>query len=150
MSELHCTTCDAIIPAGSVRCPGCGLQLTTSAAPAVYVERARWPFWPVVLGAIFLLLIVFHELDRQAAVKASSAKEAFISDWSAGKLNSVEAFTARCGQPRLSDGQELHYTSGAIGDFIVTIGKHPRFELDHERGRTRVPPEILFAQLHCK
>jgi hypothetical protein len=117
----------------------------------VYIEQPRWKMWPVVLGAVVLLFIVLQVLDRQATVNATSAKSAFASDWAAGKLDSVDAFTARCGQPRVSAGQELHYNSGYPGDFVVTLGKDPRLELEHLRGgRTRVQPEILFAQLHCK
>ncbi|MBS1803499.1 MAG: hypothetical protein JST28_09030 [Acidobacteria bacterium] len=120
------------------------------------LEHPRWRIWPVALGAVVLFFVIAHEVDRQGAVKAAAAKDAFISDWTAGRIATVEAFTSRCGQPRsieqTKSGPVLHYTSGGIGDYLVRFPlnaelEHPRV---HDSYTTKVQPEQLFTQLHCK
>jgi hypothetical protein len=125
----------------------------------VYIEQPRWKIWPVILGAVVLFFIAAHELDRQGAVKASATKETFVYDWNAGKLNTTEAFTSRCGQPRLIDSNGvLHYNSGAAGDYLVTLGSTPSLFLEHVRVRrgkaetsaTKVWPDAAFTALGCR
>lgn len=161
MTELHCTTCDAIVAAGSRSCPGCGLQITTQAAPAVYVERARFPLWPVILGGLFLFFLIAHEADRHGTAKAADAQAAFVADLQSGQINSAAAFEVRCGQARWTkparDGVELHYV--ANGDYFVTFtNAGPHLELEHldlSSGkpltyRTNISASQLYAVLGCK
>lgn len=65
MPELHCSACDAIVPAGSTTCPGCGLTLTATAAPAVYVEGPRFSLWKVLLLGAAALLIALEIFGRR-------------------------------------------------------------------------------------
>jgi hypothetical protein len=158
MPELHCTTCDAIVPAGATRCPSCGLQLTTTAAPAVHVERARWPLWTIALGALFVIFVLARELDRQRAVTAAATAESFAADWNAGRLNTPEAFEARCGQPIIVSNGVLHYPSRSTGDYLVTLGASPALELERVEihdGRAsthRMPVSAaeVFSAIKCK
>ena len=64
MSELHCSACDAIVPTGTQLCPGCGLQLMATAAPAVYVECPRFSAWKVIGLAVLVFVILVNILDR--------------------------------------------------------------------------------------
>jgi hypothetical protein len=136
-----------------------GQERSMELSQPVYIERPRWKIWPFILGAVVLLFIGFHELDRQAAVRAAAGKESFMSDWNSGALNNAAAFTARCGQPRLieSDGV-LHYNSGSVGDYLVTFGAAPSLQLEHvhvrhgkaETTTTRVWPDAAFTALACR
>ena len=62
--EVHCSACDAIVPQGSQFCPGCGLQLTAIAAPAVYVEGPRFSLWKVLLLAGVIMFLAIEILSR--------------------------------------------------------------------------------------
>lgn len=63
--ELHCSTCDAVIPKDAQNCPGCGLQLTAQAVPAVYVEHARFSLWQVLLVAGVVMLLALEIFGRK-------------------------------------------------------------------------------------
>jgi hypothetical protein len=161
-TELHCQTCDAIVPAGATRCPGCGLQLTTQAAPAVYVEKARFPLWGILLVCLAAFVIFANILSRHDEAKAAGSRATFAADLDTGQLNTAEAFEARCGQPRwtkqTSAGQELHYRSGGEDYFITLTPSGPRLEaeqLDMSNGRPQtyrinLDATQLYTALGCK
>ena len=57
--ELHCSTCDAVLPPGAQKCPSCGLQLVAQVAPAVYMEGPRFSLLAVVVAAGALMIILY-------------------------------------------------------------------------------------------
>jgi predicted amidophosphoribosyltransferase len=64
-NELHCSACDATVPADSQFCPGCGLPLTAHAVPAVYVEGPRFSLWKVLLIVGVVMFLVIEILGRK-------------------------------------------------------------------------------------
>lgn len=164
MSELHCTTCDALISPGSRQCPGCGLQITTQAAPAVYVEGPRFSLLSVAVIVIGSFLILSYAMSSHRGAKAAYAKYSFLSDLQSGQLNTAEAFEARCGQPRSTNsttaGEELHYDSPRWDiNYTVTIsGAAPTLKQTNttiENGKAKsytftLDPSQLYAVLGCK
>ena len=159
MAELHCTTCDASLPAGALRCPGCGLQLTTQAAPAVYVERARFPLWGILLVSAVAFVIFANIWSRHTDAKAADAQAAFAADLAGGQLNTAEAFEARCGQPRWTKsqngGSELHYFASNGADYFITLTpsgmRLEQEKLDGARVyRINVSAEQIYIALGCK
>lgn len=164
--ELHCSACDAIVPQGSQRCPGCGLQLMAQAAPAVYVEGPRYSFWAVIVGAIGILLIVIYASSAHDAAKAADARSAFVADLAAGRISTPEVFEARCGMPQwmkqTARGTELQYRNGGrdiFATFTSTAGtllEDEHVTVDSYRPvrthawRSAADPAVVYDSLHCK
>lgn len=164
-TQIACSACRAVFAAGAGSCPNCGLQLTAQALPVKQIERPRSPLWPVILGAILILVLIMSIADRSQQRDSNSAKANFVAAAAAGQLNSPEAFEARCGAPRTAAatkrGTELHYSSGYSGlEWIVTLkSASPIFQMDHinyrsngtvDEWRDTRDAAAFFDQGHCK
>lgn len=80
------------------------------------------------------------------------AQAALAADLAGGKLDTLSAFTDRCGAPRWTErrknGTELHYLVGAV-DYYVTLTQNssrgrPRVE------RTLLDPGVAMSRLSCR
>ncbi len=153
MAEIHCSACDAIVQPGSQFCPKCGLQLMAQANQAVYVEKARFPLWGIVLVCVVAFMIGANILSRYNDTKAVSAREDFVTAVSSGALNTPAAFEARCGMPSwiksTPRGQELHYFTRGQDTFVTFTTSGPIIESEHPF-RVEIDPAIAFHHLDCK
>jgi len=116
MAELHCSACDAVIPAGAKHCPGCGLQLTAQAVPAVYVTKPRFSIGAIALLAVFgfvLLCWLASDFEHRSSTAHAAAITTDLEP--GGALSTPEGFQSRCGKAseikHTGAGVELFYSA---------------------------------------
>jgi len=116
----------------------------------------------VVLAALILIVLHVNSSSRRAEIEAENARNAFAADLQNGKLNTPEAFEARCMAPQkvvqTMDGTELQYsfaeihvTFGPAGPPIlesetVDLGSGGRVRSD----RIPASPKLVFELLGCR
>ena len=116
----------------------------------------------VVLAALILIVLHVNSASRRAEIDAENARSAFATDLESGKLNTPEAFEARCMAPQkviqVEDGTELEYS---VAEIHVTFRNSvpPILEsettdigMDGKVKSVRVPasPSLVFELLGCR
>lgn len=157
-NEIHCSACDAAIQPGTQFCPRCGLQLVAQAAPAVYVEKARYSIWAVLAVCLIAIFIGANILSRHDAAKAASAEQDLATAVQSGALNTLAQFEARCGVPHwtktTSIGDELHYFTGGQDYYVTLASTGPIFESEQFANghtyRVKMEPAGALHKLGCR
>ena len=130
-TEFACSACRTVITAPSLsNCPSCGLPLSAQAVPVVYPRKSVWPVIFGVLAFVFLAAWIAGSIVNHFDEKRL---EDLHADLVAGKLNTPALFEARCGMPRLIEGDTLYYTihSLASNDLAVAFpGKEPTYTIN--------------------
>jgi len=116
----------------------------------------------LVLAALILIVLHVNSASRRAEIEAENARNAFAADLQSGKLNTPDAFEARCMTPQrvieTVNGTELEYS---FAEIHVTFGRSRSPIIESEtidigpEGKVkshRIPasPSLVFELLGCR